>query len=151
MSVAALDLGRRRIGVAVTDAAAMGAHPIGVVERRSMRRDLEAIAAMLRDREVTTFVIGLPLNMDGTEGPAARVARLFADRLAAEFKVQVEMFDERLTSFEAEERLKGMPVRKGARKPAIASQRTSKSRGLRTVVAKSELSGAKVGVRMAQF
>ena len=119
MSVAALDLGRRRIGVAVTDAAAMGAHPIGVVERRSMRRDLEAIAAMLRDREVTTFVIGLPLNMDGTEGPAARVARLFADRLAAEFKVQVEMFDERLTSFEAEERLKGMPVRKGARKPAI--------------------------------
>ncbi len=119
MSVAALDLGRRRIGVAVTDAAAMGAHPIGVVERRSMKRDLEAIAAMLRDREVTTFVIGLPLNMDGTEGPAARVARLFADRLAAEFKVQVEMFDERLTSFEAEERLKGMPVRKGARKPAI--------------------------------
>ncbi len=103
MSVAALDLGRRRIGVAVTDAAAMGAHPIGVVERRSMKRDLEAIAAMLRDREVTTFVIGLPLNMDGTEGPAARVARLFADRLAAEFKVQVEM----------------MPVRKGARKPAI--------------------------------
>jgi len=119
MSVAALDLGRRRIGVAVTDAAAMGAHPIGVVERRSMKRDLEAIAAMLRDREVTTFVIGLPLNMDGTEGPAARVARLFADRLAAEFKVQVEMFDERLTSFEAEERLKGMPVRKGARKPTI--------------------------------
>jgi len=119
MSVAALDLGRRRIGVAVTDAAAMGAHPIGVVERRSMKRDLEAIAAMLRDREVTTFVVGLPLNMDGTEGPAARVARLFADRLAAEFKVQVEMFDERLTSFEAEERLKGMPVRKGARKPAI--------------------------------
>ena len=119
MSVAALDLGRRRIGVAVTDAAAMGAHPIGVVERRSMKRDLEAIAAMLRDREVTTFVIGLPLNMDGTEGPAARVARLFADRLAAEFKVQVEMFDERLTSFEAEERLKGMPVKKGARKPAI--------------------------------
>jgi len=119
MSVAALDLGRRRIGVAVTDATAMGAHPIGVVARRSMRRDLEAIAAMLRAREVTTFVIGLPLNMDGTEGPAARVARLFADRLAAEFKVQVEMFDERLTSFEAEERLKGMPVRKGARKPAI--------------------------------
>ncbi len=114
MSVAALDLGRRRIGVAVTDAAAMGAHPIGVVARRSM-----PIAAMLRAREVTTFVIGLPPNMDGTEGHAARVARLFADRLAAEFKVQVEMFDERLTSFEAEERLKGMPVRKGARKPAI--------------------------------
>jgi putative pre-16S rRNA nuclease len=119
MSIAALDLGRRRIGVAVTDAAAMGAHPVGVVERRSMAQDLAAIAAMLRDREVTTIVVGLPLNMDGSEGPAARAARLFADRMAAALKVAVEMFDERLTSFEAEERLKGMPVKKGARKPAI--------------------------------
>ena len=119
MSVAALDLGRRRIGVAVTDAAAMGAYPVGVVERRSTTRDLEAIAAMLRDREVTTIVVGLPLNMDGSEGPAARAARLFADRVAGALKVEVEMFDERLTSFEAEERLKGMPVKKGARKPAI--------------------------------
>ncbi len=119
MATAALDLGRRRIGVAVTDAAAMGAHPVGVVERRSLKRDLEAIAAMLRDREVTTFVIGLPLNMDGSEGPAARAARTFAERVADSFKVEVEMFDERLTSFEAEERLKGMPVKKGARKPAI--------------------------------
>ena len=119
MSIAALDLGRRRIGVAVTDAAAMGAHPIGVVERRSMARDLEAIAAMLRDREVMTIVVGLPLNMDGSEGPAAGAARRFADQLAAALKVEVEMFDERLTSFEAEERLKGMPVKKGARKPTI--------------------------------
>ena len=119
MSIAALDLGRRRIGVAVTDAAAMGAYPVGVVERRSTKRDLEAIATMLRDREVTTFVIGLPLNMDGSEGPAARSARRFAEQLAAALKVEVEMFDERLTSFEAEERLKGMPVKKGARKPAI--------------------------------
>ena len=119
MSIAALDLGRRRIGVAVTDAAAMGAYPVGVVERRSIARDLEVIAAMLRDREVTMFVVGLPLNMDGSEGPAARSARRFADQLAAALKVEVEMFDERLTSFEAEERLKGMPVKKGARKPTI--------------------------------
>jgi putative Holliday junction resolvase len=119
MSIAALDLGRRRIGVAVTDAAAMGAYPVGVVERRSIARDLEVIAAMLRDREVAMFVVGLPLNMDGSEGPAARSARRFADQLAAALKVEVEMFDERLTSFEAEERLKGMPVKKGPRKPAI--------------------------------
>jgi putative holliday junction resolvase len=119
MSIAALDLGRRRIGVAVTDAAAMGAYPVGVVERRSIARDLEAIAAMLRDREVTTFVIGLPLNMDGSEGPAARSARRFADQVAAALKVEVEMFDERLTSFEAEERIKGMPIKKGVRKPTI--------------------------------
>ena len=119
MATAALDLGRRRIGVAVTDAASIGAHPIGVVERRSIKRDLEAIAAMLRDREVTTIVVGLPLNMDGSEGPAARASRTFADKVAELLPVKVEMFDERLTSFEAEERLKGMPIRKGARKPAI--------------------------------
>ena len=119
MATAALDLGRRRIGVAVTDAVSMGAYPVGVVERRSVRRDLEAIAAMLREREVTTIVVGLPLNMDGSEGPAARAARTFADKVAEALRVTVEMFDERLTSFEAEERLKGMPIRKGARKPAI--------------------------------
>src|SRR5260370_36296161 len=102
MSVAALDLGRRRIGVALTDAAAMGAYPVGVVERRSITRDLAAIAAMLRDREVTTFVIGLPLNMDGSEGPAARTARQVADRVGAAVKATVGMFDERLTSFAAE-------------------------------------------------
>ncbi len=103
----------------MTDAAAMGAHPLGVVERRSLKRDLEAIAAMLREREVTMIVVGLPLNMDGSEGPAARAARTFAERVAESLRVRVEMFDERLTSFEAEERLKGMPVKKAARMPAI--------------------------------
>lgn len=119
MATAALDFGRRRIGIAVTDSAAMGVYPVGVVERRSLKRDLEAIAAMLRGREVTTIVVGLPLNMDGIEGPAAGAARAFADQVATVLGVKVEMFDERLTSFEAEERLKGMPVRKGSRKPAI--------------------------------
>lgn len=119
MATAALDLGRRRIGVAVTDAASIGAHPIGVVERRSIKRDLEAIAAMLRDREVTTIVVGLPLNMDGSEGPAARASRTFADKVAELLPVKVEMFDERLTSFEARERLAGMPARKGMRKTGL--------------------------------
>jgi len=119
MAIAALDLGRRRIGVAVTDAAAMGVHPVGIVDRRALKDDLDAIAAMLRDRQVSTIVVGLPLNMDGTEGPAARTARKFADRLAAGLGIAVELFDERLTSFEARERLAGMPARKGARKTAL--------------------------------
>ncbi len=78
MPIAAIDLGRRRIGVAVTDAAAMGAHPVGIVERRALKHDLDAIAAMLRDRHVSMIIVGLPLNMDGSEGPAARGARKFA-------------------------------------------------------------------------
>jgi putative holliday junction resolvase len=119
MAIAALDLGRRRIGVAVTDAAAMGAHPVGIVVRRALKHDLDAIAAMLRGRDVSAIVVGLPLNMDGSEGPAAKGARKFAERLAESLGVTVEMFDERLTSFEARERLAEMPARKGARKTGL--------------------------------
>lgn len=119
MPIAAIDLGRRRIGVAVTDAASMGAHPVGIVERRALKHDLDAIAAMLRDRQVSTIVVGLPINMDGSEGPAANSARKFAERLAESLGVTVEMFDERLTSFEARDRLTDMPARKGARKTGL--------------------------------
>jgi putative Holliday junction resolvase len=119
MTIAALDLGRRRIGVAVTDAASMGAHPVGIVERRALKKDVAAIAAMLRDRRVSTIVVGLPLNMDGSEGPAALSARKFAASIADVLGVAVEMFDERLTSFEARERLADMPARKGARKAGL--------------------------------
>ena len=119
MAIAAIDLGSRRIGVAVTDAASMGAHPLGIVERRALKYDLDAIAAMLRDRQVSTIVVGLPLNMDGSEGPAASGARKFAARLAESFGFAVEMFDERLTSFEARDRLTDMPARKGKRKRGI--------------------------------
>ena len=119
MTIAALDLGRRRIGIAVTDAAAMGAHPVGIVERRALKHDLDAIAAMLRDRQVSTIVVGLPLNMDGSEGAAAKSARKFADQLREALALDVEMFDERLTSFEARERLADMPARKGARKTGL--------------------------------
>src|ERR1700692_2016717 len=119
MAIAAIDLGRRRIGVAVTDAASIGAHPLGIVERRAPNHTLAAIAAMLRDRHVSTIVVGLPLNMDGSEGPAAHSARKFAERLREVLAVHVEMFDERLTSFEARERLADLPARKGARKTGI--------------------------------
>lgn len=119
MATVALDLGQRRIGIAVTDAAGIAAHPLGVVERRSLKRDLEALAAMLRDRDVTTLIVGLPLNMDGSEGAGARSARRFAEQLTQTLGTTVEMFDERLTSFEAEERLKGTSVRRGSKKAAI--------------------------------
>ena len=119
MAIAAIDLGRRRIGVAVTDAASIGAYPLGIVERRALKKDIKAIAAMLGDRRVGTFVIGLPTNMDGSEGPAAISARKFAAHLALELHANVEMFDERLTSFEARDRLTDMPARKGKRKRGI--------------------------------
>jgi putative Holliday junction resolvase len=119
MQIAALDLGRRRIGVAVADEAGIGAHPVGIVERQSLEKDLNAIKEVIRDRNVGLIVVGLPLNMDGSEGAAALSARKFAERLALELRVTVEMFDERLTTFEARERLGGMPVRRGTRKRGV--------------------------------
>ncbi|HEV2169690.1 MAG TPA: Holliday junction resolvase RuvX [Candidatus Binatus sp.] len=119
MTIAAIDLGRRRIGVAVADEAGIGAHPLGIVQRRALQQDLNAIREMLRDRDVGVIVVGLPLNMDGSEGAAAISARKFAIRLAEELGVTVEMFDERLTTIEARERLEGMPMKKGARKRGV--------------------------------
>ena len=95
------------------------AAPLGDEEFLALKHDVDAIAAMLRDRDVNVIVVGLPLNMDGSEGPAARGARKFAERLAEGLGITVKMFDERLTSFEARERLADMPARKGARKTGL--------------------------------
>jgi putative holliday junction resolvase len=119
MAVAALDVGRRRIGVAVTDEAGVGAHPVGIVERRALQKDLKAIREMLRDRSVSVIVVGLPLSLDGSESAAALSARKFAAHLALELRVNVEMFDERLTTFEARDRLTDLPVGKGKRKRGV--------------------------------
>jgi putative holliday junction resolvase len=104
MQIAGIDFGRKRIGLAISDG--QGAYPIAVMERRSLKRDLDAIRSWLVDREVSLIVIGLPLNMDGTEGPSARAARVFAEGVGSATGLPVEMFDERLTSVEAEERLR---------------------------------------------
>ena len=116
--IIALDLGRRRIGVAIADADALGAYPLGTIERSSFQRDLTALAVMLQGRHLETIVVGLPVSMDGTEGGPARAARTYGERLAAALNVKVEMFDERLTSFEAEERLRAMSVRRGSKRAA---------------------------------
>ncbi|MGC3997018.1 MAG: Holliday junction resolvase RuvX [Anaeromyxobacter sp.] len=106
MRTLGVDLGRVRIGLAVADEVLRTARAVTTVTRRNERQDLEAIAAVARDYEVTRAVLGLPLNMDGSEGPSARYARAFAPRLEAALGVPVELYDERLSSFEAETRLR---------------------------------------------
>ena len=86
------------------------------MERRSLKYDLEAIRSRLTERAVSLIVVGLPLNMDGSEGPSARAARAFAEHLGSATGLPVEMFDERLTSFEAEERLREASASRGGEK-----------------------------------
>jgi putative Holliday junction resolvase len=101
-----VDLGRVRIGLALADDVLRTARPLRVVTRRARDADLAAIAEAAREYEVDRVVLGLPLNMDGTEGASARLARAFAPKLAAALGVPVELFDERLSTFEAETRLR---------------------------------------------
>ena len=121
MVVAGVDLGKRRIGLAVGNLGQFSAYPVVTIERgRSLRADLETLRARLAALEARRIVVGLPLNMDGTAGPQARAAQAFARRLEEATGIPVELCDERLSSFEAEERLKGLPLpRRNRRKLAI--------------------------------
>ncbi len=98
----ALDVGRKRIGLARTDELGW-VHPAGVIERKGGTTDLERIRGEMEKHGAGGLVVGLPLNMDGTEGDAARSARRLADRLREYIECPVELWDERLTSFEAEQ------------------------------------------------
>jgi putative pre-16S rRNA nuclease len=120
MVVAGIDFGNRRIGLAVSNPDQLSAYPVETIERgRSLAADLATLRVRLTALEVRRVVVGLPLNMDGTVGPQARAAQVFARRLEEATGIPVELCDERLSSFEAEERLKGIPVRRNRRKLAI--------------------------------
>lgn len=102
MRVLGLDLGTRRIGIALSDEDAVHAFPEGVLERAGRDRDLAALCELIRERGVTRAVVGLPIHMDGRRGPEAQAAERFARDLAKVAGVPVDTLDERWTSREAE-------------------------------------------------
>jgi len=98
-----IDLGSKRIGIAVSDLSGTIASALTTVHRSSSRRhDHAAIARLARDEEAELVVVGLPLSLDGGTGPAARAARKEADQLASVVGVPVSMYDERFTTVTAE-------------------------------------------------
>jgi putative holliday junction resolvase len=111
MIIAAIDYGKRRLGIAAADSSGALAYPVEVIQRRSLTRDLSALSDRLRELKAGRVIVGLPLNMDGTSGPAARAAEQFAQLLREATGLEVELHDERLSTFEAEDRLKGTPKR----------------------------------------
>lgn len=120
MRVLALDLGAKRIGVAVSDFTGTVASPLTVVVRSGSRRhDHERIAALVREEEAERVVIGLPLSLSGAEGPAARAARAEARALASVVAVPIETFDERLSTVTAERALAEGDVRGRARRQVV--------------------------------
>jgi putative Holliday junction resolvase len=110
MRLLSLDIGEKRIGLAATDEIGVGVWPQGTLLRTNLESDLREILEKIRELSVQTVVVGLPLNMDGTEGPQAKKIRRFATELEKHlkkegFSISIAWCDERLTSWEAEQRL----------------------------------------------
>jgi len=103
--VLGLDPGERRIGVAVSDPRGVAAQPLRVIERASFAEDAARLRELVEARKAERVVVGLPLGMDGEAGPAARSARRYANRLRRELQVEVVLWDERLSTAEAERSL----------------------------------------------
>ena len=105
MRVVALDIGDKRIGVAVSDPAGSVAMPLVVLDTREVLADGRPLTRVVEDYEPSVVVVGLPLSMDGTEGPQARHVRALTQRLARFLPVSVTFVDERLSSAEARKRM----------------------------------------------
>jgi len=117
--VLGLDFGARRIGLAVSDADAAIAFPIGVLERTRRAADLAALAEVIREREIVAVVVGLPLHMDGRAGTGAEAARAFAAELGEATSLPVALIDERWTSAEAERSLADAPRKRRRQKGQV--------------------------------
>jgi putative Holliday junction resolvase len=115
--ILALDLGKKRIGLALSDPLGITAQGLETLQRTNIREDLAALARLIEEREVTTILMGHPLHMSGDESRQSAYTREFAERLAKHTGIEVRFWDERLTSAEAERVLRqsGISIEKRAR------------------------------------
>lgn len=109
--ILALDVGERRIGVAISDANARIAAPLTTINAHPPERAIAQIVQLVQERGVSRVVVGLPLTMRGERGPQAEVVQHFADTLSSALSCPVEMFDERLTSVAAEQMLRNLGLK----------------------------------------
>ena len=119
MRILGLDLGEKRIGVAVSDPLGITAQGVKVVQRGGLKRDLEEIEKVVQEYGVEEIVLGLPLNMNGTLGPKAEEVKEFGRRLEQRFNLKVIYQDERLSSKAVEGMLIEADVRRNKRKRVI--------------------------------
>jgi putative Holliday junction resolvase len=112
----AIDSGRVRHGLAVSDGLGRAGHPLPALARRNGASDRAALATLVAEHDVRRLVVGLPLNMDGTEGEMAREARTFGLSIAEALGLPLLMEDERLSTDEAESVLREAGLRPSERK-----------------------------------
>jgi putative Holliday junction resolvase len=140
-----VDLGTRRIGLAVADAAIGIARPLATVNRgATIDDDVRTLERVCREQDATELVIGLPVEARGTEGTMATASRAWADAVAARLGLPVTMRDERLSSFEAERRLGRMPRGRSGGAPTRTQRNAYRARIDReaaSVILQDELDG----------
>jgi len=117
-----LDVGTKTIGVALSDPLRMLASPVDTVARQGVRRDVAALVELLDGRGIDAVVVGLPLELDGTEARSARLARQVGDATAEATGWQLIYVDERFTSVDAERQLIAAGKSRARRKEIIDQQ-----------------------------
>ena len=115
----ALDYGEVRIGIAFSDLLNIIASPYETYTRVDLNKDLDYLTSLIKTQEVDEVIIGLPVNMDGSEGERAVATREFAKKLENKSQAKITFVDERLTSVEAEEILKSRNIKWEGRKKYI--------------------------------
>lgn len=106
--IMALDVGEKRIGIALSDFLQMLATPHSCINRKPEKESIEQIVKIAQDNKVEKIIVGLPINMDETQGKQAQDCLAFADNFRGEFEIRME--DERLTSELAEENLRNRKI-----------------------------------------
>ena len=114
-----MDVGTRRLGLAISDDVLVVALPLAVVRRAGLARDLDALARWLEGRDVTDVVVGLPLNLDGSPGKFAAEAQALGRKVAERFGLELHFWDERMTTVAAERALLEADVSRRRRRAVV--------------------------------
>ena len=117
--ILALDLGKKRIGLAISDPLGLTAQGLPNLERTNKRADLAALAALAREREAGLILMGNPLNMGGSEGRQSAWVHEFAEALERQTGLPVQFWDERLTTVEANRVLRSSGISISKRAAAV--------------------------------
>lgn len=117
MRYLAIDYGTKRTGLAVCDAGETIASPLAVVQGR--KELIERVKRVVASEDIGAIVVGLPLNMDGTEGPQAKLVLAFARELGRQIPIPIHLQDERLSSFVAEHKLNDIGLTRGKKRERL--------------------------------
>ena len=114
-----LDVGDKTIGVSVSDLMGLTAQPVTTIKRVSKKKDIESLKEIIKEKQVIKIVSGLPKNMNGTLGPQGEKVLSFCEFLKEETKIEIEFFDERLSTVQAERSLLEGDISRQKRKKVI--------------------------------